>query len=226
MVQTSERTLIRNSLLVGLLFVVVIWAVRLVEWAFHIDLYYLGVFPLDVKGLPGIITAPLIHADFGHVGANSIPLFVSAALIWYFYRPVAWHVYVLIWITTGIWVWVFARPSFHIGASGILYGYISFLFFSGIFRKNLQLMAISLLMVFLYGGLFWGIFPDFFQDRHVSWESHLMGGLAGLVIAFFYRKHGIQRAKYSWELEPEEDEDDESADKPWNEGGGQTPYVN
>jgi membrane associated rhomboid family serine protease len=210
-----EKIRIRTSIIVGLIFLLVIWIVKLIEWYFKLDFGIFGIHPLNAEGLIGIITAPLIHADFEHATANSIPLFVSTAVIWYFYRDVAWKVYILIWIITGIWVWSFARESYHIGASGVVYGYISFLFFSGIIRRNLRLMAVSMLMVFLYGGLFWGIFPDFFPHRNISWESHLMGGLAGLVIAIFYRKAGTQREKYSWEIEEEDDEDDSGL--PWNE---------
>ncbi len=208
--QKIERIRIRNSLLLGLAIVALIWLVKLIEWAFSLDLYYLGIYPLKYQGLVGIITAPLVHADAAHAAANSIPLFVTTAVIFYFYREVAWQVFLLIWIITGIWVWSFARESYHIGASGIVYGYISFLFFSGIFRRHLRLMAVSLLMVFLYGGFFWGIFPDFFPNRNISWESHLMGGIAGLVIAFFFRKSGLQREEHQWD-------DDEETDLPWND---------
>lgn len=213
-----ERIRLRNSLMVGLSIVALIWIIRLIEMAFSLDLYFLGIYPMKLQGLPGIITAPLIHADAAHAFANSIPLFVTTAVIFYFYREVAWQVFLWIWIITGIWVWSFARESWHIGASGILYGYISFLFFSGIFRRNVRLMAISLLMVFLYGGFVWGIFPDFFPDRNISWESHLMGGIAGIVIAFFFRKSGMQKENYEWE----DDEDDEGI--PWQgEQGTENP---
>jgi membrane associated rhomboid family serine protease len=213
--QPVEKIRLRNSMFIGLLFLAVVWAVWLIEWLFGFDLGFLGIYPLTAEGLIGIITAPLVHADFAHAGANSLPLFVGVMMIVFFYREVAWKVLVLIWITTGLWVWVFARESYHIGASGIVYGYISFLFFSGIIRRNIQLMSVSMLMVFLYGGLFWGIFPDFFPHRNISWESHLMGGLAGLIIAVFYRKRGLQRKRYSWEFE-EDDEDDDSG-LPWND---------
>ncbi len=212
-----EKIRMRNSILLGLLFVAVIWLVMLIEWVSGTDLGYLGIYPLKWSGLIGVLLAPLLHADAAHAGANSIPLFVGVAIIFYFYREVAWQVIFLIWIITGLWVWTMARESYHIGASGIVYGYISFLFFSGIFRRNLRLMAVSLLMVFLYGGLLWGIFPDFFPNRRVSWESHLMGALAGLVIAVFYRKKGLQREKYSFEEEEEDDEDDNGI--PWRTEG-------
>ncbi|HOY31627.1 MAG TPA: rhomboid family intramembrane serine protease [Bacteroidales bacterium] len=185
--------------------ILVMWVVKVVEYYTQSDFSELGILPLTSRGLLGVITAPFIHADFGHVIANTVPLFVSLSIIFYFYREVAFQVFFLVWLFTGVWVWSFARGNaFHIGASGIVYGYISFLFFSGMIRRNARLMAISLLIIFLYGGLFWGIFPDFFPKRNISWESHLMGGLAGFVLAVFYRKKGLQKEVYHWD----DDEDD------------------
>jgi membrane associated rhomboid family serine protease len=107
--------------------------------------------------------------------------------LFYFYRPVAFRVFFLTWIITGILVWLGGRSSYHIGASGLIYGFASFLFFSGIIRNNINLMAISLLVVFLYGGLVWGILP---YDYKISWESHLFGALTGLALAITYRNYG------------------------------------
>lgn len=202
---------LRSSLIVGSALLALIWLVKVFEWISGSGFYYLGIFPRELKGLIGIVTAPLVHADAAHAVANSVPLFVSTAVIFYFYREVFWAVFWLIWFITGLWVWSFARDAWHIGASGIVYGYISFLFFSGIFRRHARLMAVSLLMVFLYGGFFWGIFPDFFPDRHISWESHLMGGLAGLMMAFFFRKTGLQKEVKVW------DEDEDDGGLPWQQ---------
>lgn len=104
----------------------------------------------------------------------------------------------------GIWVWVGGRSGYHIGASGLVYGLASFLFFSGVIRNDIRLLAISLLVVFLYGSMIWGIFPIFPQ---VSWESHMLGGISGLVLAIYYRKYGPQKKVYEWELEEEEEEE-------------------
>jgi len=189
--------------------VAVMWIVKIAEYYTGSDFSELGIMPLTAKGLIGIITAPFIHADFGHLLANTIPMFVSLSIIFYFYREVAFQVFFLVWLFTGVWVWSFARnDSYHIGASGLVYGYISFLLFSGIIRRNARLMAISLLIIFLYGGFFWGVFPNFFPKRNISWESHLMGGIAGIVMAIFYRKKGLQREVYHWDEDDEDDEDD------------------
>ena len=108
-------------------------------------------------------------------------------------------------------MWIGARPSFHIGASGIVYGLSAFIFTSGIIRRHTGLMSVALIIVFLYGSLIWGIFPDFFPKERISWESHLFGLVAGAALAFIYRKEGPQRRKYSWELEEEIENEDEDA---------------
>jgi len=204
-----EYTKMAASVLFPLAVVAVMWIVKIAEYYTGSDFSELGIMPLTAKGMIGIITAPFIHADFGHLLANTIPMFVSLSIIFYFYREVAFQVFFLVWLFTGVWVWSFARnDSYHIGASGLVYGYISFLLFSGIIRRNARLMAISLLIIFLYGGFFWGVFPNFFPKRNISWESHLMGGIAGIVMAIFYRKKGLQREVYHWNEDDDDDDDD------------------
>lgn len=214
-----EYSKMAASILFPLAVVAVMWIVKIIEYYSGSDFSEFGIMPLTAKGLIGVIAAPFIHADFGHLLANTIPMFVSLSIIFYFYREVAFQVFFLVWLFTGIWVWSFARnDSYHIGASGLVYGYISFLFFSGMIRRNARLMAISLLIIFLYGGFFWGVFPDFFPKRNISWESHLMGGIAGLVMAIFYRKNGLQREVYHWDEEDEEDDDDDDDNEEYLSG--------
>ncbi len=194
------------SMLFPLLIVTIMWVVKIVEYYTHADFSEFGILPRAKAGLMGIITAPFIHADFDHLIANSIPMFVTLSIVFYFYREVSYSVFFLVWIFTDVWVWSFARDdTFHIGASGLVYGFVSFLFFSGMIRRNARLMAISLLIIFLYGGFFWGVFPDFFPKRNISWESHLMGGIAGFILALYFRKKGQQREVYNWD-----DEDDDN----------------
>ncbi len=207
----SEKAKIINSILIPTFFVILLWVIKLAEIIFHLDLAVYGIMPLKASGLIGIIAAPLIHGDIAHLSANSVPIWVLMATLLYFYRPIAWKVFLLIYFITGLWVWFWARESYHIGASGVVYGLATFLFLSGIFRKENRLMAISLFIIFTYGSLVWGIFPQLFPHKNISWESHLMGIVAGVVIAFFYRNEGPQRSKFTWELEDELPEDDENA---------------
>jgi membrane associated rhomboid family serine protease len=207
----EERNGIIRALIYPAIFVVLIWLVKLFEITFKIDLAPFGLQPLSVPGLLGIITAPFLHEGFSHLFANSIPLFFLGGLLFFFYKELAWRTLILITLLTGIWVWVFARGNaVHIGASGVVYGLASFLFLSGIIRRETKLMAITLLTTFLYGSMVWGVFPQFFPMKQISWESHLMGLLAGALVAFYFRNKGPQRKKYEWE---DEEEDQESAEE-------------
>ncbi|MCB0805419.1 MAG: rhomboid family intramembrane serine protease [Bacteroidales bacterium] len=202
----NEKTNIIRSMVPPLLFLTLLWIIKLGEILAHIDLGFLGVYPRSFTGLIGIITAPMIHADLKHLFANSIPLFVLGSCILYFYKEIALKTIVLIYLISGISVWVGAREAYHIGASGVVYGLAAFLFFSGIFRKDIRLLAITMLVTFLYGSLVWGIFPDFYPEKNISYESHFWGLIAGSVLAFYFRKDGPKRKKYNWEIEEEMEE--------------------
>jgi membrane associated rhomboid family serine protease len=145
----------------------------------------LGVFPRELHGLAGILTAPLIHDDPKHAFANTIPLLVLGFLMYNAYRKVAVKSVVIIWLLSGIGIWIIGRPAYHIGASGVVFGINFFLFFSGIFRLDMRSLALSLLVAFAYGSMVWGIFPI---DLKVSYEAHAMGALSGVLLAWWYRE--------------------------------------
>jgi membrane associated rhomboid family serine protease len=206
----SEHRQLATSFIIPLLFVLVLWLIKGTEELLHTSFAHYGLWPLKPLGLIGIVTCPFLHADWAHLFANSIPLLVLGGLLFYFYRSTSWQIILLIWLVTGLWVWVFSRTDgVHIGASGLVYGIASFLFFSGIIRRDPTTMVITLLVTFLYGGMIWGIFPEFFPKERISWESHLMGLLCGLVLAWFYRDAGPPRRTYKWEEEDEEDGPDD-----------------
>jgi membrane associated rhomboid family serine protease len=206
-----EKKKILRSLLFPSLFIVLLWIIKIGEMLTHIDLGILGVYPRSFAGLYGILTSPLVHADLKHLFANSVPLFVLGGCLFYFYREISIKTFFLLYFIPGLCVWVGARESYHIGASGVVYGLASFLFFSGIFRRDGRLLAITMLVTFLYGSMVWGIFPDFYPEENISWESHLWGLVTGMILAFYFRKLGPQRKKYDWECE-EEDEEEVSVD--------------
>jgi len=201
-----EKKRFAYSLIFPLLFIVILWCVKAIEIVLNLDFSFLGIFPLRTKGLIGIITAPLIHSDFEHLFANSIPLLILGTGIFYFYNKIAYKVFFLSYFIANIWIWLGARYAYHIGASGLVYSLATFLFFSGVFRRNVKLMAVSLTVVFLYGSMVWGLLPI---QPHISWESHLMGAIAGMVLSVYYKDQGPKRKIYSWELEEEEDEENE-----------------
>lgn len=192
------------SILIPAVFVSLMWLATAVGILFDLDLSRLGIYPLKAAGLPGIITSPFIHSDLRHLFNNSLPLFLLGAALFFFYSEVALKVFSFTYLITGVLVWIGGRSAWHIGASGLVYGLASFLFFSGIIRKYFRLIALSLLIVFLYGEMVWGIFPGVYQN--VSWESHMLGVFAGILLAVLFRKEGPQAPVYEWPDDEEEEE--------------------
>lgn len=164
--------------------VLLLWCAFLLDQGLDLSLHRYGIFPRTLSGLVGIIASPFIHGDFEHVLNNSIPAFVLGWALMYFFPRLAGRVVIGSWLASGIWVWISARANYHIGASGVVYGLAAFLFTSGILRKQRMLMGLSLLVVFLYGSMLWGMFPLF---PRISWESHFWGAAAGVAMAFLYR---------------------------------------
>ncbi len=191
---STEGTFYRKkfllSLIIPLTFIFLIWLVKIIELLFEADFSGFGIYPLTVRGLPGIIFSPFIHADFNHLINNSVPLLLLSVALFYFYSEVALKVFSLTYLLTGILVWLGGREAIHIGASGIVYGLASFLFFSGIIRRYFRLVALSLLVVFIYGEMVWGIFPGIYKN--VSWESHMLGFFSGIFLSIVYRNEGPQ----------------------------------
>lgn len=200
----NEKLRLKYSLAFPLLFTLVAWMIKLSEIALNSDFSILGIYPRTLWGLIGIILAPLIHANIHHLLSNTIPLLTLSVAIFYFYRGIAMKIFLTTYILSGLGVWIIGRPAYHIGASGLVYGFASFLFFSGIIRNDIKLLSISLLVIFMYGSLVWGIFPFVYN---ISWESHLMGGIIGFALAIIYRHHGPKAQPPSWEDEPDSDDD-------------------
>ncbi|HKK42204.1 MAG TPA: rhomboid family intramembrane serine protease [Bacteroidales bacterium] len=197
------------SMIIPGIFIFIMWMVRIIEVLFGLDFSEYGIYPLTLKGLEGIIFSPFIHASFGHLFSNTVPLFFLSVALFYFYSEVALKVFIWTFFLTGLLVWAGGREAWHIGASGVVYGLASFLFFSGIIRKHFRLIALSLLIVFLYGSMVWGLFPGVY--KHVSWESHMLGFFSGVLLAIIYRKQGPQAPVYEW---LEQDDEDGSGEMP------------
>jgi membrane associated rhomboid family serine protease len=191
------------STIIPAIFIFLMWFVKIIEILFDADFSFLGIYPLEAKGLPGILLSPLIHENFKHLFDNSIPLFFLGTAVFYFYSEVALKVSFWTFLLTGLLVWVTGREAWHIGASGLVYSFASFLFFSGIIRRYFRLTALSLLIVFLYGSMVWGMLPELYKN--VSWESHMLGFISGIVLAVWFRNKGPQKPVYEWEEEEEEE---------------------
>ena len=191
--------------LVPMLALLMIWTVFLIEVRLGINLNEFGVYPRRLSGLQGVLFSPFIHGSVEHLYNNSIPLVVLLASVFYFYHSRAMKLLVLGILLSGLFTWLVGRPSYHIGASGVIYLLASFIFFKGIRSGHYRLVALSLLVVFLYGGLLWYIFP---VEEGVSWEGHLGGFLAGAFLAFFLRGGTPKPPKYDWEREDYNEDDD------------------
>jgi membrane associated rhomboid family serine protease len=177
-------------------FVLLIWIVFWVEVRFGYRLNTLGVFPRTLSGLKGIIFSPFIHGSLEHLYHNSTPLLVLSTALFYFYRPIAWKVIVFGIIFSGLFTWGIGSSGYHIGASGLIYVLMSFLLFKGLFSKHFRLIALSFIVIFLYGSMLWYVFPI---KENMSWEGHLSGLLVGFVFALMFKIAIAKPPKYVWE---------------------------
>ncbi len=203
----KEQKYLIRSIRTAFYFVVVLWVVHLINILLDGQLALLGIHPRTMDELWNILTAPLVHGDIQHLLSNSIPLFLLMIMMFYFYRSVAMVSFVIIYILTGLSVWLFARDVYHIGASGVVYGLVAFIFWSGIFRRSSRSIVLALAVLVLYSGYFAGILPN---QEGVSWESHLFGGLSGIAVAFLF-KNELEKSEIesppSYELNDEENEE-------------------
>jgi len=183
----------------ALLFTALMWIIKVYENVSSASLGSYGILPRTLKGTIGIITAPLIHEDIYHLISNTFPIVILIIGVFYFYHRIAPWVFFLIYFITGFWVWIAARDAYHIGASGLVYGLISFLLFSGFLRKDARTLAVSFVVLILYGSnMIYGLVPG---NENVSWESHLLGAIAGLFCAIYFKP---KTKRHSIPLEPVE----------------------
>ena len=193
-----------NTLIYPFTIVATMLIVHYLQYIMDWNIKVYGIFPRKWTGLPGILFTPFIHGDSNHLFNNVISFSILGTTLFYFYKKISLKVLVWIYLMSGVWTWVSARESYHIGASGVIYGLFSFIAVSGFLRKNLQLIAISFFVVFVYGSMVWGIFPI---KLNVSFEGHLWGFVAGVILAVYYQKQGPQKKEYF--LDEEDDEEDE-----------------
>ena len=194
-----ENKKISYNIFIFPLFVVITMAfVKMIEIKYGFSISSYGVFPKKLKSLSGVIFCPFIHGSTQHLFNNIIPLFFLLSAMIHFYDNLAYYIYVLIHILAGLLLWFIGREVYHIGASGVVYGLAAFMFFSGVFRRNIQLLSFSLLITFLYGSMVWGIFPETVKPG-VSWEAHLSGAIIGFILSIIFIKKGPQKKKYEWD---------------------------
>jgi membrane associated rhomboid family serine protease len=187
----------RLALKISFVVVAALWLVFLIDAMLGLRLGRFGLRPGSVAGLWGIISAPLLHGSLNHIFSNSMPLFVSLTAILYLYPNSSSRVIPLIWLGSGILAWIIGRPSLHYGASGLIYGLLAYVFVSGILRRDMRSISVSMLVGFLYGSMVWGVLPI---RPNMSWELHLGGAVMGVVLAIVYSKWDrIPVLRYDWE---------------------------
>jgi membrane associated rhomboid family serine protease len=204
----SDTRRLRRAFILAASFAALLWLIKLAELVFGLDLVPYGVYPHRLSGLAGILWAPLIHGSLSHLFANTVPLIILGTALLYGYPRSARIVLPVVYAGSGLGVWLFARNAWHIGASGLTFGMMFFVFTAGALRWDRRAIALSLVVFFLYGGMIWGIFP---YDPEISYESHFFGAVIGVVLAIVLKNHdpAPPAKKYSWE---EEDEAQAEAD--------------
>nr|WP_320022671.1 rhomboid family intramembrane serine protease [uncultured Draconibacterium sp.] len=200
-----EKKIFFHSLLFPAIFVLALWIVKIIELTSGLSFVEFGIYPRHINGLQGVLFSPFIHSDFNHLISNSLPFFILGFMLIYFYRRISYRIFFLLYILSGISTWIMGREAWHIGASGVVYAMATFHFVSGIIRSDVRLLTLSAIVVFLYGGLVWGLLPI---RPEISWEGHLSGAIFGVALAFYYRKYIVRREKFDWEDEPDDDEEE------------------
>lgn len=197
----------KRAAMTTVIFVLLLGGIEVLDRSLQLPLHHLGIYPRDIHGAWGILTAPLVHGSWNHLFSNSFALLVLGTVLLYGYPRSAIPALLLIYLGSGLGVWLFARSSYHFGASGLTHGMMFFVFTSGILRRDRLSIALSMIVFFLYGGMVWTIFP---QEPGISYESHFFGAAAGVLAAFLLRKRDPMppQKKYDWE-EGESDADND-----------------
>ena len=212
-----SRALLSLAVRLAIGFVALLWLIHLMNWGMALDPQPFGVRPREWLGLVGLVTAPLVHGDFAHLVANSVPLAAVGSAMLFLYPHSALRVLPAVYLGPGLIVWLFGRDSVHLGASGLVYGLVSYVFMAGLLRRDRRAIAASLLVILVYGSLAWGVLPI---DPRVSWETHLAAASIGVLMALALRRFDVPpRKRYVWEDEIEAAEDDPAGWRENDEGG-------
>ncbi|TQV72688.1 rhomboid family intramembrane serine protease [Exilibacterium tricleocarpae] len=213
--QTESR--IRTSILVASVFAALLWWLEILEYLLDTSFHRLGVYPLSPTGLVGIVAGPLIHGSWQHIASNTLPLLLLGSILHYGYPKSRWWTLAIVWVVSGLGVWLWGRESYHYGASGLTHGMFFFLFTIGILRRDKRSSALLMVAFFMYGTMLLTIFP---QEPGISYEYHFFGAVGGVLSAILFRRWDPlpERKAYSWEQDSPEAEDPIIGDE-WKTGG-------
>ena len=185
-----------------------------------------GIMPRELSGLKGILFSPFIHSSLSHVWSNTLPLLILTWFLFYFYSKIAFRAFLYMWLMSGLLTWGIGRGVYHVGTSGLVFALLFFLFFSGLLRKYIPLVAVSLVVAFIYGSTIWSIFPFAeWIDATISWEGHLSGAISGFLLAIIYREQGPQKPLPFWEEEEAVDADTDAVVEGGSDGDNETDIL-
>lgn len=193
----KDSAAIKQAILFSAVFIAILWLIKFIEFSLGLSLYSFGIRPNAAEGLMGIISAPMIHGSWQHLISNTLPLLLLGSLLLYGYPRIRWRSILIIWLLSGLGVWLFARPHWHYGASGLTHGLFFFLLVAGFIRRDTRSVALLMIAFFMYGGMLLSIFP---QEPGISYEYHFFGGFAGTLCAlmFAHKERKPKQKRYSW----------------------------
>ena len=209
----SENPVLLKPIATKVIFaIIVVWLIKGVELAFNLHFNVIGIEPREFSGLLGIVLAPMIHGSFEHLFSNTLAMFILTTALFYEYPKSAKATFLIIYFGSGLGVWLFARDAYHFGASGLTHGMMFFLFLIGVIRRDKPAMALAMIVFFLYGSMVWGVLPT---KEEISFETHLFGALMGVFCAIYFRNKDPKppEKKYSWEIEEESDDAEETKNR-------------
>jgi membrane associated rhomboid family serine protease len=203
----KQNKRLSQSILFSIFAITILWCLKSAEILFGLNLSFMGLVPLNAAGTLGIVTAPLVHGSLEHIFNNTFAILILASVLHYGYPKSWWKVLTLVWILSGVGVWLFARQANHIGASGITHGLFFFLFVASVFRRDKSSVAIMMIAFLLYGGMTLTIFP---REEGISFEYHFFGALAGVIAALIWRDSDPKpvEKRYEWENNNAQDDID------------------
>lgn len=196
---------IKNPLIIWGIIVMMIPLIYVLTTLYIPDYVQFGIYPRTFSGFSGIMLSPLLHGSWEHVFSNIIPLFVFGMTGSVYYKKIFYQSAGVIYLLSGFWVWIGGRGSFHIGASGVVYGMAFFLFVLGLihYKRDRIALQIAMFVALFYGGMVWGMLPGL---QEISWESHWFGALSGVIMAIYFRNNTPEPPRYEWELKEDSDE--------------------
>jgi membrane associated rhomboid family serine protease len=162
-----------------------LWLFNYVNWKTGSKLNRYGIWPRHAQGLPGILFAPFLHANFNHLLFNSVPLFFLGLFVMTLGLTEFYIATVVIVLVAGLGVWIFGRNGIHIGASALIAGYFGYVLASAYQHPTISSLFCAAIAMYYFGGILFSLFPT---EATVSWEGHLIGFLAGL-LAMFINQH-------------------------------------